>query len=59
MTRYRHYEFLVMPFGLINAPTMIMDLINQVFQPYLDQFVIVFVYNILTTRGLERCMKYT
>ena len=35
-TRYGHYEFLVMPFGLMNAPAAFIDLMNQVFQPYLD-----------------------
>ncbi|KAM2196116.1 hypothetical protein ACFX1R_030033 [Malus domestica] len=46
-TRYGHFKFLVMPFGLSNAPAAFMDLMNRVFQPYLDRFVIVFINDIL------------
>jgi hypothetical protein len=46
-TRYGHYEFIVVSFGLLNAPTLFMCLMNGVFRDYLDKFVIVFLDDIL------------
>ncbi|KAL4011164.1 hypothetical protein IC575_028213 [Cucumis melo] len=46
-SRYGHYEFVVMSFGLTNAPAVFMDLMNRVFKDFLDSFVIVFIDDIL------------
>ncbi|XP_017416766.2 uncharacterized protein LOC108327584 [Vigna angularis] len=46
-SRYGHYEYVVMPFGVTNAPTIFMDYMNRIFRPYLDKFVVVFIDDIL------------
>nr|GFD35646.1 putative reverse transcriptase domain-containing protein [Tanacetum cinerariifolium] len=46
-TRYGHYEFQDMLFGLMNAPAVFMDLMNQVCKPYLDKLMTVFIDDIL------------
>ncbi|KAL0560523.1 hypothetical protein IC582_000928 [Cucumis melo] len=46
-SRYGHYKFIVMSFGLTNAPAVFMDLMNRVFREFLDTFVIVFIDDIL------------
>jgi len=46
-TRYGHYEFVVLHFGLTNAPATFMCLMNSVFHQYLDKFVLIFIDDIL------------
>ena len=46
-TRHRHYEFVVIPFGLTNAPTTFIFMTNNIFNQYLDKFVLEFIGDIL------------
>jgi hypothetical protein len=54
MTRYGHYEFVVVPFVLTNAPVVFMCLMNAIFRNYLDKFFIVFMnYIIIYSKSEE------
>nr|KYP33826.1 Retrovirus-related Pol polyprotein from transposon 17.6 [Cajanus cajan] len=53
-TRYGHYEYVVMPFGVTNALAVFMDYMNRIFRSFLDRFVVVFIDDILVySRSLE------
>lgn len=47
ITRYGHYEYLVIPFGVSNSPGVFMEYMNCIFHTYLDRFVVVFIDDIL------------
>ena len=46
-SRYGHYEYVVMPFGVTNAPNVFIDYMNRIFRLFLDKFVLVFIDDIL------------
>ena len=56
-TRYGHYEYLVMPFGVTNAPGVFMDYMNRIIHPYLDSFVVVFINDTLVIPRIGRNLR--
>ena len=56
-TRYGHYEFLVV-FWFDNAPTTFIDLINRLFKPYLGQYVVISIDDILVSFKSKEEHKY-
>jgi len=58
-TCYINYEFLVMLFGVTNTPAIFMDLMNRVFSPFLDKFVVIFIDDILIySKNEEKHAEY-
>ena len=59
VTRYGSYEFLIIPFGLTNAPTTFCTLMNKIFHPYLDRFVVVYLDDIVVySNSLEEYKQH-
>jgi hypothetical protein len=56
-THYGQYEFLVISFGLTNAPAVFMNTVNRAFHDYLDQFTVVFINDILIYLKTPRSMR--
>ena len=58
-TRYGHFEFMVVPFGLTNAPATFMTLMHDIFHEFLDKFAIIYIDDILIySKSMEEHEKY-
>ena len=58
-TPYRHYKYLVIPFGLTNAPTTFQLVVDHAIQPFLDRFIVYYLDNILIfSKTLEEYRKH-
>src|SRR4051812_20733920 len=51
--RYSHYEYSIMPLAVSNAPSVFMEYMNRIFHPYLDQFVVVIIKDVLIYLKLD------
>ncbi|XP_047267518.1 uncharacterized protein LOC124897941 [Capsicum annuum] len=59
VTRYGSYEWMVMPFGLTNAPVTFFTLMNRIFQPYLDQFLVIYLDDIVVySSSMEKHVRH-
>ena len=58
-TRYGHFEFMVVPFGLTNAPATFMTLMHDIFHEFLDKFAIIYIEDILIySKSMEEHEKH-
>ena len=58
-TRYGHFEFVVVPFGLTNAPATFMTLMHDIFHEFLDKFAIIYIDDILIySKSMEEHEKH-